>query len=59
VPVTGNVAIRCKIKLNRESVAGQGQLYTITKPSSGEWLDEEFDAIKAYGILRVVSLLEV
>jgi len=37
---------------------GQGRLCIMAKPSSGEWINEEFDAIKAFGISRVVSLLE-
>ena len=37
---------------------GLGRLCVMAKPTSGEWIDEEFDAIKAFGISRVVSLLE-
>ena len=37
---------------------GSGRLCVMAKPTSGEWIDEEFDAIKAFGISRVVSLLE-
>lgn len=40
------------------STIGSGRLCVMAKPTSGEWIDEEFDAIKAFGISRVVSLLE-
>lgn len=40
------------------SSIGQGRLCVMAKPFSKEWINEEFDAIKAFGISRVVSLLE-
>jgi protein-tyrosine phosphatase len=40
------------------SSIGQGRFFVMTKPFSGEWINEEFDAIRALGIWRVVSLLE-
>jgi hypothetical protein len=39
------------------SSIGQGQLCVLAKTFSEEWINEEFDAIKAFGIPRVVSLL--
>jgi protein-tyrosine phosphatase len=40
------------------SSIGQGRLYVMTKPFSVKLINDEFDAIKAFGISRVVSLLK-
>lgn len=37
---------------------GQGALYLMARPSSGERLQQEFAAIRTMGIDRIVSLLE-
>lgn len=38
---------------------GSGSLSVMAKPVSGEWIEEEFAAIAAFGINRIVSLLEI
>ena len=38
---------------------GTGFLSVMAKPVSGEWIEEEFQAIAAFGINQIVSLLEL
>ena len=39
-------------------IIGSGCLSVIAKPVSGVWIEDEFASIAAYGINRIVSLLE-
>ena len=45
-------------RIYKIELIGSGSLSIMAKPTSGEWIEEEFSGICKWGIDRIVSLLE-
>lgn len=48
-----------KPQIYQVELIGSGSLSIMAKPTSGEWIEDEFRAIAKEGINRIVSLLEI